>query len=141
MVEPIHQGLCAFVCKEIEGLLHFAVQAKLECGNHDIIEFAPTVQTLTGNYQDSESKNLPFLDYILNIDSSKIIYNSIQSEEGGRFYKEQNRNMIVLADDEIDIKLPENFIWMTLNQMNTFLQFNNFLNIQARNLISLISFT
>jgi dTDP-4-dehydro-6-deoxy-alpha-D-glucopyranose 2,3-dehydratase len=141
MVEPIHHGLCAFVCKEIEGLLHFAVQAKLECGNHDIIEFAPTVQTLTGNYQDSESKNLPFLDYILNIDSSKIIYNSIQSEEGGRFYKEQNRNMIVLAGDEIDIKLPENFIWMTLNQMNTFLQFNNFLNIQARNLITLISFT
>ena len=75
------------------------------------------------------------------IPTGKIIYNSIQSEEGGRFYKEQNRNMIVLADDEIDIKLPENFIWMTLNQMNTFLQFNNFLNIQARNLISLISFT
>ena len=36
-------SLCAFVCKEINGVLHFAVQAKLECGNHDIIEFAPTV--------------------------------------------------------------------------------------------------
>lgn len=141
MVEPAQEGLCAFVCKEIDGLLHFAVQTKLECGNYDIIEFAPTVQTLTGNYQNTNSENLPFLDYILNVDPNKVIYNSIQSEEGGRFYKEQNRNMIVLAGDEIDIKLPENFIWMTLNQMNTFLKFNNFLNIQARNLISLISFT
>lgn len=140
MVEPAQQGLCAFVCKEIDGLLHFAVQAKLECGNHDIIEFAPTVQTLTGNYQKTERGSLPFLDYILNAKESQVIYNSIQSEEGGRFYKEQNRNMIVFAGNEIDIDLPENYIWMTLNQLNTFIKFNNFLNIQARNLISLISF-
>ena len=133
--------MCAFVCKEIDGLLHFAVQTKLECGNHDIIEFAPTVQTLTDNYKNIKSGNLPFLDYVLNVDTEKIIYSSIQSEEGGRFYKEQNRNMIVLAGNEIDVILPENFVWMTLNQMNTFLKFNNFLNIQARNLMSLISFT
>tara|TARA_R110002051_G_scaffold223996_1_gene287182 strand:- start:13877 stop:15289 length:1413 start_codon:yes stop_codon:yes gene_type:complete len=141
MVEPVQDGLCAFVCKEIDGLLHFAVQTKLECGNHDIIEFAPTVQTLTDNYKNIKSGNLPFLDYVLNVDTEKIIYSSIQSEEGGRFYKEQNRNMIVLAGNEIDVILPENFVWMTLNQMNTFLKFNNFLNIQARNLMSLISFT
>jgi oxidase EvaA len=141
MVEPAQDGLCAFVCKEIDGLLHFAVQTKLECGNHDIIEFAPTVQTLTDNYKNTKSGNLPFLDYVLNVEAEKIIYSSIQSEEGGRFYKEQNRNMIVLADDEIDVILPDNFVWMTLNQMNTFLKFNNFLNIQARNLMSLISFT
>ena len=141
MVEPAQKGLCAFVCKDIDGLMHFAVQTKLECGNHDVIEFAPTVQTLTGNYEDVKKGVLPFLDYVLNANPEKIIYNSIQSEEGGRFYKEQNRNMIVFAGDEIGIELPENYVWMTLNQMHTFLKFNNFLNIQARNLMSLISFT
>lgn len=140
MIEPAQTGLCAFICKEIDGLLHFAVQTKLECGNHDIIELAPTVQTLTGDYKQTKINELPFLDYLLNVSTEKIIYNSIQSEEGGRFYKEQNRNMIVLAGDEIDVNLPENYIWMTINQMNTFLKFNNFLNIQARNLLSLISF-
>jgi oxidase EvaA len=140
MIEPAQTGLCAFICKEIDGLLHFAVQMKLECGNHDIIEFAPSVQTLTDDYRKTEINELPFFNYLLNIPTEKIIYNSIQSEEGGRFYKEQNRNMIVLAGDEIDINLPENYIWMTINQMNTFLKFNNFLNIQARNLLSLISF-
>ena len=44
MDEPVQEGICAFVCKEINEVLHFAVQAKLECGNFDIIEFAPTVQ-------------------------------------------------------------------------------------------------
>jgi dTDP-4-dehydro-6-deoxy-alpha-D-glucopyranose 2,3-dehydratase len=48
--------------------------------------------------------------------------------------------MIVVAGDEVQIELPENFIWMTLNQLHVFLQFNNYLNIQARSLIAAISF-
>jgi dTDP-4-dehydro-6-deoxy-alpha-D-glucopyranose 2,3-dehydratase len=141
MVEPAQDGLCAFVCKEIDGLLHFAVQAKLECGNHDIIEFAPTVQCLTGNYRETKESALPFLDYVLNAKPEQKIYDALQSEEGGRFYREQNRNLIVMAGDDIPITLPERYIWMTLSQMYTFLKFNNYLNIQARSLIAAISFT
>ena len=138
MVEPAQGGLCAFICKEINGILHFATQTKLECGNFDIIELAPTVQVLTGNYR--EKNDIPFLDYVLNVDKKNIIYDTYQSEEGGRFYQEQNRNMIVFGGDEFPIALPDNFIWMTLNQLYTFLKFNNYLNIQARNLVASISF-
>lgn len=141
MIEPAQEGICAFICKEINGLLHFAVQAKLECGNFDIIEFAPTVQCLTGNYRtEASTRTLPFLDYILNISPKQIIYNSLQSEEGGRFYREQNRNMIILAGGEIALELPENYIWMTLNQLHMFIKFNNYINIQARSLIAAVSF-
>lgn len=140
MFQPAQEGISAFVCKEIKGVLHFAVQAKLECGNHDIIEFAPTVQCLTGNYRDSKSGSIPFLEYVLSVSKEKIIFDTLQSEEGGRFFKEQNRNLIVLAENEISIELPPNYIWMTLNQLNEFLKFNNYLNVQARSLISAISF-
>ncbi len=141
MVEPAQEGLCAFVCKEINGILHFAVQAKLECGNHDIIEFAPTVQCLTGNYRQTKEGTLPFLEYVLNVKDDRIVYDSMQSEEGGRFYREQNRNMIVLGGEEVPVELPDHYIWMTLSQLFTFLKFNNYLNIQARSLIAAISFT
>ena len=140
MIEPAQEGICAFVCKEINGVLHFAVQAKLECGNFDIIEFAPTVQCLTGDYRSYNSSDIPYLDYVLNIEREKIILDNLQSEEGGRFYKEQNRNMIVVAGDEISEILPENFIWMTLNQLNSFIKFNNYLNIQARSLLAAIQY-
>jgi oxidase EvaA len=139
MIQPEGEGLCAFICKEINGLLHFAVQAKLECGNQDIIEFAPTVQCLTGNYKHPDW-HLPFLDYVINAKKDQIIFDSMLSEEGGRFYREQNRNLIVYAKSEIPVELPPNFIWMTLNQLFTFIKFNNYLNIQARSLISAISF-
>jgi len=140
MIEPAQEGLCAFVCKEINGLMHFAVQAKLESGNFDIIEFAPTVQCLTGNYRHTPQNVLPFLDYVLNIPKKNIVLDTLQSEEGGRFYREQNRNMIVIAGNEVPDELPPHYIWMTLNQMYTFLKFNNYLNIQARSLIAAISF-
>lgn len=140
MVQPKQEGLCAFVCKEINGVMHFAVQAKLECGNHDIIEFAPTVQCLTGNYRSSAKGSLPFLEYVLNAAPEHVLYDALQSEEGGRFYREQNRNRIVLADDSIGVELPEQYIWMTLHQIFTFIKFNNFFNIQARSLIAAIRF-
>jgi len=140
MVEPAREGLFAFVAKEIDGLLHFAVQAKLECGNHDIVEFAPTVQCLTGDHRQTASQASPFLDYVLSVRPEQILFDTMQSEEGGRFYREQNRNLLVLAGDEIPETLPPRYIWMTLNQLQTFLKFNNYLNIQARSLIAALSF-
>lgn len=142
MVESAQEGICAFVCKEIDGVLHFIVQAKLECGNFDVIELAPTVQCLTGNYNTPSSReNLPFLEYVLNVSPSSIVFDTMQSEEGGRFFREQNRNLMILAGDEIALELPANFIWMTLHQLHTFMKFNNYLNIQARSLLASVSFS
>lgn len=140
LVEPTQEGICGFIVKEIRGMLHFLVQAKLECGNHDIVEMAPTVQCLTGNYKDPDVITPPFLDLFLNARKEAMIVDTYQSEEGGRFYREQNRNMILEVGDEFPVEVPENFCWLTLNQMKMFLKFNNFLNIQARSLISAISF-
>ena len=141
LVKPTQEGICAFIMKEINGVLHFLVQAKIECGNFDIIELAPTVQCLTGNYNNSDSKaTLPFLDYVLS-GAGQVITDTLQSEEGGRFYYEQNRSMILLVDDEFDTNVPERYTWMTLRQMKAFIRFNNYLNIQARSLLSLLSFT
>ena len=140
LVEPTQEGICGFIVREINGLLHFLVQAKLECGNHDIIEMAPTVQCLTGNYKDADVMAPPFLDYFLDPGKGDRLIDTYQSEEGGRFYREQNRNIIILAGEDFPVGVPENFHWLTLNQLKTFLKFNNFLNIQARSLISAISF-
>ena len=140
LVQPMQEGIIVFIIKKINNVYHFLVQAKLESGNFDILEFAPTVQCLTGNYKETKEDALPFLQYVLNADKGQIRFDTLQSEEGGRFYQEQNRNMIIEADDEFPVEVPENYIWMTLNQLNQFLKFNNYLNIQARSLISSIVF-
>lgn len=140
LVEPMQQGLCAFIIKKIHGVYHFLVQAKLECGNFDVMELAPTVQCLTGNVHAENVHKPEFADYILNVGREHVIFDTLQSEEGGRFYKEQNRNMIVEVGDDFPLELPPRYTWMTLRQIYKFLRFNNYLNIQARSLISALSY-
>lgn len=140
LVEPMQQGLCAFIIKKINGVYHFLVQAKLECGNFDVMELAPTVQCLTGNVYAANVQKPSFTDYVLNARKDQIVFDTLQSEEGGRFFKEQNRNLIVEADEDFPLELPERYTWMTLRQVYKFLRFNNYLNIQARSLISALTY-
>jgi len=141
MIKSAQEGIIGFLVKRINGIYHFLVQAKLESGNFDVIEMAPTVQCLTGNYRIGANEyKVQYLDFFLNPDKSKIWYSAYQSEEGGRFFQEQNLNIIVEVGDEFPIEVEPNYCWMTLNQLLSFVQYNNYLNIGARSLLSAIRF-
>lgn len=141
IIKSAQEGIIAFIIKKIDGVFHFLVQAKLEAGNFDIVELAPTVQCLTGNYRKGMNEyDVVFLEEVLNAPPESIWYSASQSEEGGRFFREQNRNMIIEVGDEFPTKVPENYIWMTLNQMKEFIKYNNYLNIAARSLIAAVRF-
>ena len=141
LVKAHQQGLIVFVIKEFDGVFHFLVQAKVEPGNFDVVEMAPTVQCLTGSYeQAAEDRRPPFTNYVLNASKEQVLFDTLQSEEGGRFYREENRNLIVMADDSFPDELPDNYIWMTAGQLKEFIKYNNFVNVQARCLLSSLSF-
>lgn len=139
LIKAAQEGIIAFLMQRIKGVYHFLVQAKVEAGNFDILEMAPTVQCITGNYRNVRSdKRPPFLDYVLNAKPEQIKYSTYQSEEGGRFYREQNKNLIIEVEDSFPMNIPDNYIWMTLNQLKQFIKYNNYLNIQARGLLAAI---
>lgn len=105
------------------------------------MELAPTVQCLTGNYRNGQNEySIPYIDNFLNADIKDIWYQAYQSEEGGRFFKEQNLNIIVEVHDDFSVEVEENYCWMTLNQMLCLVNYNNFLNIAARSLLSAVQF-
>ncbi len=141
MIKPAQEGLIAFLVKKIHGVYHFLVQAKLEAGNFDIIELAPTVQCLTGNYKKSHNEyEITFINDVLDARPEQIWYSNYQSEEGGRFYQEKNLNMIVEVRNDFSVEVPDNYFWMTLNQLLTFMKYNNYLNIATRSLIAAVNF-
>lgn len=141
MIQSAQEGIIGFLVKKINGIYHFLVQAKLEAGNFDIIELAPTVQCLTGNYRNGQNEySIPYLEFFIDPIQNNIWYSCFQSEEGGRFYQEQNLNMIIEVKDDFPTTVDENYCWMTLNQILSFLTYNNYLNISARSLISAIRF-
>lgn len=142
MIKPSQEGIVAFILKNINGIIHFLVQGKLEAGNFDIIELAPTVQCLTGNYRNEQNEYIvPYIEFILHADLNNILFDVMQSEEGGRFFKEQNRNLIVIVDETFPTEVEDNYCWMTLQQLLKFIEFNNFVNMAARSLISSFIFS
>jgi dTDP-4-dehydro-6-deoxy-alpha-D-glucopyranose 2,3-dehydratase len=140
MIEPMEKGVCAFLIKKIYGVYHFLVQGKFECGNFDMYEFAPTVQCLQSELSNISPAKHPFIFEVANASEKNIIFDTYQSEEGGRFYKEQNRNMLIKLDTDFPEDLPKNYTWITLGQLNSFLKYNNFVNIQSRSILSSLQY-
>ncbi len=135
MIRPCQSGICAFFIKKIEDTYHFLVQAKMECGNFDILELAPTIQCLTGSYKMGNVPYVKELEHALNTQSG-VRLDVFQSEEGGRFFGEQNRNIVIEVDASFEEIDNPRFIWMSLAQLKNFIRYNNYLNIQARSLLA-----
>ncbi len=140
LVRQRQEGIVAFIVKEFNGVLHFLVQGKVEVGNFDVVEMAATVQCVTGSYRDASKNECPiFLDHVLDARPERVLHASKQSEEGGRFFQEQNITLVVEAGADFPQEIPENFVWMTLGQLKHFIRYNNFVNAQARCLLSCLA--
>jgi dTDP-4-dehydro-6-deoxy-alpha-D-glucopyranose 2,3-dehydratase len=138
LIQPRHDGLVGFLVRRIQGMYHILVQAKMEAGNYDTLELAPTVQCITGNYRRPKY-DIPYIEYFLPPYKGQVLFDAMQSEEGGRFYQEQNRYIVVETDDDLTLDKHAPFIWMTLGQAKLFIKFNNYFNVEARSLIACFS--
>lgn len=134
LVKDKNEGLIGFLVKKMNGIYHFLVQGKFEPGNQDKIDLSPTISFANWKSRISEGDNVPFIEYF-HKGNGTVILNSVQSEEGGRFYHLQNRNMIIDIDAEEIGEVPENFQWMTLGQIYEFIE-KGLMNVEARSVIS-----
>lgn len=125
-----------FTCVE-NGVRKFLVRAKPEIGCFDKIELGPTIQREFVSDEKRNEIDDAFDEKIKN--KEKILFDTLLSEEGGRFFCEQNRNVIIEVEKN-DIKLREGYFWCDYKTLNTLVQINNTLNIQLRNLLSVLEF-
>lgn len=125
-----------FVTKT-SGRTEFLVHCMSEIGCFDKVELGPTIQ---GHLDTLENKDVvQKLFYDKYKSKAGIIFSKLFSEEGGRFYHEQNRNiMIEISKNEIS-SLPDGYFWLDYMTLNLLIQFNNCLNIQLRNLLSILN--
>jgi oxidase EvaA len=136
IVRQISPGIVGFVAHDVEGVVHFLVQLKMESGNMDLLELAPTVQCITDSYKASTYP--PFVSEIIEPNQGEILFDTMQSEEGGRFYHEENRNIMVYYGDQSCFPQLPRYLYMTMHQLKLFTKFNNFLNVEARSLLAIL---
>lgn len=137
LFEAVGMATFGLITAEFDGVLKFLVKAKPEAGCFDSIELAPTVQ-LEAGIPESDYSEMDRLFFRLMESGSEVRNNVILSEEGGRFYHEQNRNIVLRVRAEQTGELPDGYFWLDYATLNEMVQFNNVLNIQLRNLLSLL---
>ena len=136
MLEPHGTGVVAFLVREIGGVLHVLVRARVEPGFVDVVELAPTVQCTPENYDClPPAARPPFLDEVLRAGPRRTRFATALSEEGGRFYHARNSYRIVETDlDPLDE--PADFRWLTVRQLIELLRHSHYVNVQARTMIA-----
>lgn len=132
-------GIATFglICCEEEGLLKFLVRAASEVGCFDGLELGPTVQQEAGEHPGVGDAVAGFFWERLH-SGQGVMFDHLLSEEGGRFYHEQNRNVLLRAEWGDLPALPEGYFLLDFRMLNELVQVNNTLNIQLRNLLSLL---
>jgi oxidase EvaA len=139
MIAAKGTGLVAFLVARIHGVLHALVHARAEPGYVDIIELAPTVQCTPDNYAGLPAAARPrFVDDVLRAAPEQIRFETLLSEEGGRFYHSRNKYTIVEigAAAAAGFELHPDFRWMTLHQLADLLRHSHYVNVQARTLVA-----
>jgi oxidase EvaA len=137
MIAPCGTGLIAFLVKRIAGVLHVLVNARVEPGYLDVIELAPTVQCDPRNYRGLPAEARPqFLDEVEAAPASAVRFDTILSEEGGRFYRAQNRYLVVEVGAGEHEQVPADFRWLTVHQLTALIRYSHYVNVQARSLVA-----
>lgn len=132
-------GYLGIICRKINGLLHFLMQAKIEPGNINCVQISPTIQATKSNFTRAHGGNLPtYFELFEHSERYEVIYDQIQSEQAARFYKKRNRNMIMIVNE--DFEIYSNFKWMTLGQIKKLMEIDNLVNMDTRTVLSGIPF-
>lgn len=128
-------GYLGIICRKINGVLNFLMQAKIEPGNINCVQISPTIQATKSNFTRAHGGKLPtYFELFEHSDKYRVIYDQIQSEQATRFYKKRNRNMIMIVDEEFEIY--PNYKWMTLGQIKKLMEIDNLVNMDTRTVLS-----
>jgi oxidase EvaA len=141
LLAPTAPELSALLVRPFDGILHLLLRVTVEPGLTMVAEFGPTVQCPWPDGGPARpAAGPPFLDDVLAPPPGRLLHDSTQSEEGGRFYLALNRYRIVLAPDA-PAQPPPDYLWVTPGQATRLLRHGCYLNIQSRTLLSCLQST
>lgn len=136
MVRPKFCGLVALAVRNNRGVLQALMRICVEPGTKGFTEIGPTVQVAGGDLptdciQTDLARSLAF--EAGQVKSRKILYDSVLSDEGGRFFRSEVRYVVV------DSNMPppgEGYRWCDVKALVSTARSSTILNIQARDALA-----
>nr|WP_200764433.1 NDP-hexose 2,3-dehydratase family protein [Streptomyces sp. SPMA113] len=137
MIEPHGPGVAAFLLAYADKVPHVLVQARAEPGYTDVVELAPTVQCTPRNYTHLPAgATPPFLEDVVEAPADRVRFDTVLSEEGGRFFHAFNRYLVVETELSAVPEEPPHYRWMAVRQLLDLIRHSHYVNVEARTLIA-----
>lgn len=129
------QAILGILAREVDGVLRFLMQAKMEPGNVNGVQFSPTVQATSSNYlRTHKGAASRYIEYFIEPGRAHVLVDVLQSEQGSWFRGKRNRNIVMEVDGEVPHH--DDFIWLTLGEIFQLLRKPNMINMDARTVLS-----
>lgn len=110
----------------------YLLQAKVEPGNINKLQLAPTVQATKSNYSSVHGGNkVSYIELFLKL---KNINKYKQSEQGFRYLNKFNNN--ILINSKKNIKCKKDFYWFSKNEIKKLLYKKNIINMDTLSVFS-----
>jgi oxidase EvaA len=132
-------GVLGMVARETADTgVQFLLQAKAEPGNIGKLQLVPSLQCTWSNIKRAHQGTSPPLTELLNAEHGiRWIYRAMHNEEGGRFWRKSNENVVLFLDDEslisTDLKM---FYWASLSQIKALALMDNVLSPFVKTIIA-----
>ena len=118
-----------FIVKDFNGVRHYLLKSCVQPGFNHI--------RLTNTISMKMNSKINYDSHILrSIKKKPKLVNSIYSDEGGRFFKNQVVNQAVKLGKDEKIKLKKNYVWVSHNQMINLIN-RDIITIEARILFAI----
>lgn len=124
-------GILGMIARESAATgVEFLLQAKAEPGNIGVLQLCPTIQSTWSNIRRAHAgKRPPMVEVLTAENGVRIVYRAEHNEEGGRFWRKSNENIIAFVDDERVIETDmAMFYWASLSQIKELALIDNVLS-------------
>jgi oxidase EvaA len=126
-------GTLGFLMRLHEERHQLLVQAKIEPGNSRLVQLAPTCQATDSNARQLHGGQAPPYVDCFRAGSANAVYDVAQSEQGTRFFRKRNRNVLVRA--EPDEPVPPTHRWLDVDRVLDVVGQSYLFNTDARSVL------
>ncbi|MDB5640270.1 MAG: Oxidase EvaA [Bradyrhizobium sp.] len=132
-------GVLALLCREtLDKGVEFLLQAKPDPGNIGYLQLCPTIQSTWENIRGLKGAKRPtFAECLDPSENIRVIYRSTHNEEGSRFWRKSNENMILFVEDATQLTINEStYRWASLSQMKQMMLLDNIVGPYVRTVVA-----
>lgn len=132
-------GVLALLCRESSTKgVEFLLQAKADPGNVGYLQFCPTIQSTWENIRGLKgATRAAFAEYLDPSEGIRVVYRSKHNEEGSRFWRKSNENIILFVEDPSRLTFNELvYRWASLSQIKQMMLLDNVVGPYVRTVVA-----